>query len=164
LAGVKAAPADGGTLQLIVRRPTENVRDVVAAAELSETAGLVGDNWSTGRANPSCQLTIMNVRAAQLVATSQDRWPLAGDQLYIDLDVSGANLPVGTRLAIGAEAVVEVTAEPHTGCSKFVERFGLAAMKFVNSPAGRALNLRGINTRIVHGGTVRVGDTVRKVG
>ena len=90
----------------------------------------------------------MNARAAALVAGDRERWPLAGDQLYVDLDLSGENLPPGTRLAIGS-AVVEVTDEPHTGCKKFSARFGLDALEFVNSPEGRALNLRGINTRVV---------------
>jgi MOSC domain-containing protein YiiM len=96
------------------------------------------------------------------VAGEKARWPLAGDQLYVDLDLSAANLPPGTRLAIGS-AVLEVTAQPHTGCGKFVERFGLESMKFVNSPVGRELQLRGINARVVESGTVRVGDVVRKL-
>ena len=108
------------------------------------------------------QLNIMNVRAAALVAQSPDRWALAGDQLYVDLDLSGENLPAGTRLAIG-EAVIEVTPQPHTGCNKFVSRFGLDAMKFVNSPVGRTLNLRGINARVVQAGRIRVGDVVRRL-
>jgi MOSC domain-containing protein YiiM len=106
------------------------------------------------------QINIMNARATALVAGSKDRWPLAGDQLYVDLDLSGANLPPGTRLAIGS-AVLEVTSQPHTGCAKFVARFGLDAMKFVNSPVGRELNLRGINAKVVTAGTIRVGDDVR---
>ena len=104
----------------------------------------------------------MNARATALVAGDRERWPLAGDQLYVDLDLSGEHLPPGTRLAIGT-AVIEVTADPHTGCKKFSERFGLEALMFVNSPEGRALNLRGINTRIVQSGTVRVGDTIHKL-
>ncbi len=158
-----AAPAEHGTLEMIVRRPATDAREVVSEAELSLDGGLVGDNWAQGRANRDCQLTLMNARAAQLVAQSRDRWPLAGDQLYVDFDLGAANLPPGTRLAIGDSAEVEVTAEPHTGCSKFVQRYGRDAMVFVNSPAGRALNLRGINTRIVRGGIIRVGDAVRKV-
>ena len=95
----------------------------------------------------------MNARSTALVAGDRERWPLAGDQLYVDLDLSGEHLPPGTRLAIGT-AVLEVTADPHTGCKKFSARFGLEALMFVNSPEGRALNLRGINTRIVQAGTV----------
>jgi MOSC domain-containing protein YiiM len=104
----------------------------------------------------------MNARVIALIAQDEDRWPLAGDQLFVDLDLSKTNLPAGTRLALGS-AVIEVTAEPHTGCRKFVDRFGLDAMQFVNSEAGRRLQLRGINAKVVQGGTIRVGDLVRKI-
>jgi MOSC domain-containing protein YiiM len=105
----------------------------------------------------------MNSRAADLVAAGdRTRWELAGDQLYVDFDISDANLPAGTRVQIGAEAVVEVTAEPHTGCEKFISRFGLDAMKFVNSETGRSLNLRGINTKVITAGEIRVGDNLTK--
>ncbi len=112
--------------------------------------------------NPAAQLTVMNARAAALVAGRPDHGGLAGDQLYIDLDLSSRNLPPGTRLAIGA-TIIEVTDEPHTGCGKFVRRFGVDAMKFVNSAAGRELNLRGINTRVIVGGVIRTGDAIAKV-
>jgi MOSC domain-containing protein YiiM len=108
------------------------------------------------------QLNVMNARAAALIAQTPERWALAGDQLYVDLDLSEANLPAGTRLAIGS-AVIEVTAEPHTGCGKFVQRFGVDAQKFVNAAVGRALRLRGLNARVVTEGTIRVGDVVRKL-
>ena len=163
LPDLRAAPADGGRLAMIVRRPAENGREVLTEGQLCTSEGLVGDNWSKGRANPECQLTLMNARAAQLVAQSRDRWPLAGDQLYVDFDLSDANLPAGTRVAIGDKAVVEVTAEPHTGCEKFISRFGLEAMKFVNGKQGRPLNLRGINTKVITGGTIREGDPVRRL-
>lgn len=167
---VRLAPTDHGVLRLIVRRPALDAREVLEEGALSVEDGLVGDTWRTrgssrsvdGRAHPDMQLNIMNARAAALVAQRDDRWPLAGDQLYVDLDLSGANLPPGTRLAIGS-AVIEVTDQPHTGCGKFVARFGLDAMKLVNSPLGRSLNLRGICARVVQPGTLRVGDTVRKV-
>jgi MOSC domain-containing protein YiiM len=165
---VRAAPRDQGAVELIVRRPAERDRDVVVEAQLDVTDGVVGDNWlargrSGGRAaNPNAQITVMNVRATALIAGSRERWPLAGDQLYVDLDLSGDHLPPGTRLALGT-AVIEVTADPHTGCAKFSERFGLAALELVSSPEGRALNLRGINTRVVQAGTVGVGDTIRRL-
>src|SRR6185436_2665591 len=108
------------------------------------------------------QLTLMNARAAALVAQAEDRWPLAGDQLYVDLELGYDNLPAGTQLEVGS-AVVEITDEPHTGCAKFAERFGMDAVRFVNSPAGREHNLRGVNARVVNGGVVRPGDRVRKL-
>ena len=168
-AHLRAAPRDEGTVELIARRPAVDEREVVAEAALDVEEGLVGDNWrargrSGGRRppNPDAQITVMSSRAIALAAGERDRWPLAGDQLYVDLDLSGENLPPGTRLAVGT-AVIEVTAEPHTGCKKFRARFGTETLELFNSPDGRALNLRGINTRVVEPGTVRVGDVVRKL-
>ena len=168
LGPVRAAPSDAGVVELIVRRPAVDEREVVEEAELDLEDGLVGDNWSSrgrsrGRpANRKAQVTVMSARAIAVAAGERERWPLAGDQLYVDLDLSGDNLPPGTRLAVGA-AVLEVTAEPHTGCKKFAARFGLETLEFFNSPEGRALNLRGINTRVVQPGSVRRGDAVRKL-
>jgi MOSC domain-containing protein YiiM len=108
------------------------------------------------------QINVMNARVAALVAQDRHRWHLAGDQLYLDMDLSAENLPAGTQLAIGS-AIIEVTPPPHTGCKKFVARFGLDAMKFVNSSVGRELHLRGINAKVVQGGTIRVGQVARKV-
>ena len=166
---IRAAPTDEGLLELIVRRPAVDEREAVDEAELDLEQGLVGDNWlargrSSGRkpANVNTQVTITGARAIALVAGSRDRWPLAGDQLYVDLDLSRENLPPGTRLAIGT-AVVEVSAEPHTGCKKFASRFGLEALKVFDTDEGLALCLRGINTRVVVAGTVRAGDAVRKL-
>lgn len=167
---IRQSPRDEGLLRLIVRRPAVDAREVLASGELSLEEGLVGDTWrfrgssrsADGQAHPDMQLNIMNARTAALVAQHDDRWQLAGDQLYVDLDLSGENLPPWTRLAIGS-AVIEVTDQPHTGCRKFVDRFGLDAMKLVNSPVGRSLNLRGINARVVEPGTIRVGDAVRKL-
>jgi hypothetical protein len=168
---IRSSPKDGGPLQMIVRRPDVGSREVVDEGTLDRVDGLVGDNWrARGNprrpdrlAHPEAQVTIMGSRAAALVAQDRARWALAGDQLFLDLDLSGTNLPAGTRLAIGS-AVLEVTAEPHTGCAKFVSRFGVDAMKFVNSPVGRELNLRGINTRVLVPGVIRVGDIATKVG
>jgi MOSC domain-containing protein YiiM len=165
---IREAPKDDGTLELIVRRPAVEEREVVEEAELDLELGVVGDNWSgRGRsggrpANTKAQVTVMNVRSTALVAREWERWPLAGDQLYVDFDIGHENLPPGSRLGIGT-AVLEVTDDPHTGCKKFSSRFGLDALIFVNSGEGRALNLRGINTRVVQAGTVRVGDAVRKL-
>jgi hypothetical protein len=166
---VRAAPKDNGTLQLICRRPDVEQREVVVEAVLDTARGLIGDNWSTrgssstpdGRAKPLAQLTLMSARVARLVAGSDERRQLAGDQLFVDLDLSGANLPAGTRLRIG-DAVVEITPIPHTGCGKFLKRFGVDASKFINSAVGRELNLRGVNARVVESGTVRTGDPVSR--
>ena len=167
---LRGAPADGGTLEMIVRRPAVNEREVLDEAMLDVHAGLSGDTWHRrgssrtpdGSPHPGMQLTLMSTRVIDLLSGSRDHWPLAGDQLYVDFDLSLANLPAGTRLAIGS-AILEVTPQPHTGCGKFVERFGLDAMKFVNSPIGRELCLRGINARVVQNGTIRRGDIVRKI-
>jgi MOSC domain-containing protein YiiM len=165
---VLASPADEGVLALIVRRPRVNTRQVLEEGVLDLQEGLVGDSWRQrgwrgGPPNPDKQLNVMNARIAALVAGGPERRALAGDQLYLDLDLSEDNLPAGTRLAIGG-AVIEITPPPHTGCKKFVERFGLDAMHFVNSPEGRRLRLRGLNARVVRPGTVRAGDAVRKLG
>ena len=170
LATALQSPTDDGTLDLIVRRPAVGRREVVDAAELDLATGLVGDTWNIrkstrtkdGSPHPDMQLNVMNVRSTALVAQTPERWPLAGDQLYVDFDISGANLPAGTQLQIGT-AVIEITPEPHTGCAKFTERFGLEAMRFVNSPVGRELNLRGICAKVVTPGTIRRGDTISKV-
>jgi hypothetical protein len=169
LGAIRSAPADEGVLELIVCRPAIDKRELLESGELHPAHGLVGDTWNMrgsrrtadGTSHPDMQLNIMSARAAALVAQSRDRWPLAGDQLYIDMDLSERNLPAGTRLALGS-AVIEITAQPHTGCAKFVSRFGVEAMKFVNSATGRELNLRGVNARVVQAGTIRVGDIARK--
>ena len=168
---VLGSPADEGTVELIARRPAVDEREVVEEAELDLEEGLVGDNWHArgskstddGSSNHLAQLTLANSRAVDLVAAGdRDRWALAGDQFYVDFDLSGENLPAGTRIAIGS-AVVEVTDLPHMGCEKYTRRFGSDARAFVNSEEGVRLNLRGINTRVVEPGTVRRGDTVKKL-
>lgn len=167
---IRRAPPDRGRVELIVCRPAVDEREVLAAATLDRTEGLVGDSWrqrgssrtDDGSSHPGMQLTLMNTRAATLVAGDRDRWKLAGDQLYVDLDLSAANLPPGTRLRAGA-AVLEISDQPHRGCAKFAARFGRDALKFVNSDVGAELNLRGVNARVVEGGTVRAGDEIRKL-
>lgn len=167
---VRLSPKDEGVVELIVRRPNVDVREILVEAEFSMTDGLIGDSWNARRSsstpdgcpNPEMQINIMNSRSVALVAQDRERWPLAGDQLFIDMDLSKANLPAGSRISIGT-TVLEVTAPPHTGCKKFVSRFGLDAMKFVNSEVGRALCLRGINAKVVQAGSIRVGQLAKKV-
>ena len=165
---IRRSPGDAGRVGLIVARPAVDRREVLEEAVLDPTEGLVGDSWlargSTtpgGQALPEDQVTLMNDRVARLVAVDEDRRALAGDQLYVDLDLSVENLPPGTHLAVGS-AVLRVSAKPHLGCWKFEGRFGPAALAFVNSSSGRALRLRGMNATVVVAGTVRVGDLVRK--
>jgi hypothetical protein len=170
LDAIRSAPSDHGVLEMIVRRPQVGERETLLVAELDDVQGLVGDSWCQRRSkrtpdgspHPAMQLNIMNSRVIALLTERKERWPLAGDQLFVDLDLSAANLPPGTRLTLGS-AVIEVTDEPHTGCAKFVSRFGVDATKWVNSPVGRQLQLRGINARVVQSGTIRVGDVARKV-
>lgn len=167
---VLASPRDEGRLELIVCRPTADAREKLETGTLEVDQGLVGDNWLErgsrhmpgGVADPDMQLNVMNARVAELVAGGRERMPLAGDQLYLDLDLSDDNLPPGTRLAIG-DAIIEVTEPPHTGCKKFAARFGKDAILFVNSGQGKALNLRGINARVVQSGDISVGETARKL-
>jgi MOSC domain-containing protein YiiM len=166
---IAQSPKNNGELKLIVRRPADGHREVLENGEIDLAVGLVGDNWKTrgsrhmpdGSANPNSQVTIMNARVIALVAREKQRWPLAGDQLYVDFDLSASNIPPGTQLAIGS-AVLEVTAQPHAGCKKFAERFGVECVEFVNSPAQKELQLRGINAKVIQPGTIRVGDAVRR--
>jgi hypothetical protein len=167
---IRQSPKDHGILKMIVRRPADDEREVIERGELDLSEGLIGDNWKRrgskrsedGSANPEAQITVMSARTIELLAHAEERWPLAGDQLYIDLDLSDGNLPPGTRLSLGS-AIIEVSAVPHTGCKKFSARFGVDAMKFVNSSEGKRLHLRGINTKIVQPGIIQVGDMVKKI-
>ena len=167
---IRRSPADGGTLLKIVRRPDIDRREVVDEGRLDIDVGLVGDTWmdrgsaSTpdGSSNPEAQVTIINSRALDLMAQSEDRWQLSGDQLVVDIDLSMENLPSGTQLSIGS-AVLEISEKPHTGCVKFADRFGKDALRFVSTPMGQEMRLRGVNTRVVQSGTIRAGDTVAKV-
>ena len=163
VAHILDAPRDNGELQMIVSRPEVGAREMLQEARLDESLGLLGDNWSRrSKVDPEMQLNIMSARVIAAVAGTSDRWPLAGDQLFIDLDLSRENLPPGTQLALG-DAIIEVTEPPHTGCKKFAERFGVDAMVFVNSGRGRALNFRGICARVLRAGDIKVGDLARKI-
>jgi len=164
---IKASPQDRGVVEKIVCRPAVAERRELITAQLDVQLGLVGDNWAKRafgkiQPNPDMQLNLMNARAIALIARSSDRWQLAGDQFYVDLDLSPKNLPPGSRLLIG-DAIIEVTPEPHLGCSKFIARFGRDAALFVNSDTGKALNMRGINARVIQSGKVELGSIISKI-
>jgi hypothetical protein len=169
---IRAAPRDAGTVELIVRRPVEGQREVLEEAELDLALGVVGDGWHVRPSSsmpdksphPGAQLALMSSRVIDALTGDRADWPIAGDQLYVDLDLAGDNLPTGTRLAAGATVVVEITDKPRTDCAKFTERFGSEASRWLNTPAGRELRLRGIHARVVVPGTVRRGDAIRKLG
>lgn len=166
---IQQSPLHEGTVELIVCRPKTGERRELTEGELDSTLGLKGDNWlergyrktPDGSAHPDMQLNIMNARAIDLIAGDRSRWSLAGDQFYVDLNLSYDNIPPGTRLKIG-QALIEITAEPHLGCQKFLERFGKDAVLFVNSEAGKSLNLRGVNAKVIEPGIVKSGDLISK--
>ncbi len=166
---LRNSPREVGRIELLVRRPAPAEREPVQELEIDTQLGVVGDDWSRrpsrhtadGAPHPEKQVNLVNARAMQSIAGDRSRWPLAGDQLYVDLDLSHAHLPPGTQLSVG-EVVLEVTAQVHQGCGKFVERFGADALRFVRSAQGLSLRLRGMNTRVVRGGRVRLGDSVRR--
>lgn len=170
LENIRQSPKDNGILEMIVRRPQTEAREVLSEGRLDLVNGLEGDNWKARgsaatpdkSAHPEMQINIMNSRVVALLAQEKDRWQLAGDQLFIDLDLSKENLPAGTKLSIG-EAILEITPPPHSGCKKFTARFGLEAMKFVNSDLGKELRLRGMNAKVIQAGMIRAGDTARKI-
>lgn len=169
LPAIRQAPSDGGPLRLIVRRPDVGRREIVEEARLDVEQGLVGDSWKTrgsshtpdGSADRSCQITLMNPRVIAAIAGDPRSWPLAGDQLYLDIDLSADNLPPGSRLALGS-AILEISSYPHAGCKKFAARFGKDALKFVNTKEGMRQRLRGVNATIIQSGTIRVGDRALK--
>jgi len=162
LAHILGSPRDDGTVEMIVRRPSVDEREIVERARIEPGSGLEGDSWGS-RPHPSheAEITVMNARCVAILAGDEDRWPLAGDQLYVDMDIGVENLPPGSRIRVGT-ALLEVSARPHTGCTKFSARFGDEALAFVNSDVGKTMRLRGMNCRVVEGGEVRVGDRVTK--
>lgn len=167
---VRQSPANGGTLVQIVVRPDKELRQLPESCVVTAEDGIPGDRWAKycthkledGRLNPETQLTLMNSRVVSLVAGTRERWALAGDNLMVDLDLSIENLATGQQLRIG-EAVLEITAPPHTGCSKFLKRFGADALKFVNATEHKSMRLRGIHARVIQPGRIRVGDRIEKL-
>lgn len=170
LGAIRQSPKASGILALIVRRPQVGEREVLDEGHLDLAEGLVGDTWRTrgssrtadGSSHPDMQLNLMNARVIALLAQEKERWPLAGDQLYIDMDLSAENLPPGTQLAIGS-AVIAITDQPHTGCKKFMARFGEEALRFISSPIGKQLNMRGVNAKVVQPGVIHVGGMAKKI-
>ena len=167
---IREAPTGSGVIGLIVRRPAVDERELLSEARINADEGIEGDTWNQrgssksadGGPHPGMQVTIMNSRAAEAVIGPVERWPLAGDQIYADLDISHEAMPPGTQLSVGS-AVVEVADEPHRGCAKFAARFGRDALRFVNTGEGSRLRLRGVNCSVVQPGTVRVGDSVTRL-
>ena len=152
-------PRDRGRVTLLVTRVDQGRREAPARVDLTAAGGMPGDAWNRKSPDePEAQLTVMQEGVAALIANGQ---PLAlfGDNLFFDLELSVANLPIGSRLRAGA-CVLEVTPKPHNGCSKFSGRFGPDALRFVAHPERRPLNLRGIYLRVVEDGAVAVGDPV----
>lgn len=170
LSHIREAPGSTGTIELIVRRPAEDAREVLDVAEINDAEGIAGDTWNQrssptsadGGPHPDAQITIMSSRAAAAVIGPVERWPLAGDQIYADLDISHETLPAGAHLRLG-DAIVEITAKPHRGCAKFAARFGRDALRFVNTGEGRDLRMRGVNCRVIQPGTVRPGDPITRL-
>ena len=156
---IERSPRERGTLSLIVRRPRSGEREVLDTATLDVEEGLVGDRWALGKRRRANQLTVINARLVAALAHGRERWALAGDQLYVDFDVSAEHVPPGSRIRVGA-AEIEVSPQPHTGCRLFAERYGRDAQRFAGSERGLALSLRGINAWVVRGAEVRVGDEV----
>lgn len=168
-----ASPREVGTLRTVVRRPAPGEREVLEVGHLDVAEGLVGDTWAQrgsrrtpdGSAHPDMQLNLMNHRLVQFLAQDPECEQLAGDQMFVDLDLSHEHLPAWTELHIGGPdgAVIVVTDQPHNGCGKFIARFGKDAMTFVNGPEGKPRRLRGLCARVVRPGPVRPGDEVRVV-
>lgn len=168
---ILAGPKDEGRIDGIISRPAKGQRNDVSSAMLTFAEGMEGDHWSKGcwrttddgDPHPDVQICLMMSRCIEAIAGDRANWPPAGDNLFIDMDLTPANTPPGTRLAMGG-VILEVTEEPHNGCQHFIDRFGRDACLFVNTGAGKEHRLRGIYGRVIQDGRVSVGDVVRKIG
>ncbi len=167
---IKQSPQDNGILEMIVRRPEVEAREVIHSGEINLIYGLEGDNWKTrgssstpdGSANPEAQITLMNTRVIQLLSGDKENWKWAGDQLYVDMDLSMENLPPLSMLQVGS-VILQISAKPHTGCKKFSARFGIDALAFISTPLGKSLRMRGVNAKVIQAGEIKVGDVVKKI-
>lgn len=159
LQALPPAPRDLGRVTAIIRRPEPQQRESLESVDLSVEAGIPGDAWNRAPTkSPEGQLAVMNTAIARLIANGQDL-VVFGDNLFVDLDLSAASLPSGSRLSVG-NAIVEVTPLPHNGCKKFHARFGPDALRLVQAPGTRAQNYRGIYWKVVTSGQVQVGAPV----
>lgn len=167
---IDPSPTETGTIKMIVRRPEVEKREEVQEAEFDTKEGLIGDNWLArgsssrpdGSANPEAQITLMNSRVVDLIAGDRSRWAIAGDQLFVDFDLSMENLPTGSRIQLG-EVIMEISETPHTGCAKFAKRYGAYARKWVMTDEGKQLRLRGVNAQVIQGGKITCDDKITKL-
>lgn len=167
---IKESPKDNGVLEMIVRRPETETREIINSCEINLTNGLEGDNWKARgssstpdhSADPEAQITLMNSRVIQLLSVDKENWQWAGDQLFVDIDLSIENLPPHSKLQIGS-VILEISAKPHTGCKKFSGRFGVEALEFISTPLGKSLRMRGVNTKVIQAGEIKIGDLIKKV-
>jgi MOSC domain-containing protein YiiM len=147
---------------MLVTREHEGRRVELRRALVTVADGMPGDAWARRTpTKPEAQLAVVQHDVATLIANGQSL-ALFGDNLFLDLDLSAANLPIGSRVRAGA-ALLEVTPKAHNGCRKFHARFGNDALRFVSEPERRHRNLRGIYLRVVEEGEVAVGDVVEVV-
>lgn len=164
------SPQDNGEVKAVVVRPGSCERNMVPSCDVSLEGGVLGDHWAKGcwkttddgEPHPDVQICIMNSRCIELIAGDQSNWAPAGDNLFVDMDLSPENLPPGQRVAVGS-AIIEITDTPHKGCQKFIDRYGRDACVFVNLGDGDKYKLRGIYARTFEAGTISVGDTFRKL-
>ena len=164
------APKDDVALDLVVVRPDRDIRELPKRARVTAKDGVVGDHWITGSGLRNddgtglvdAQICMMMSRVIEAIASSQENWPPAGDNLFLDMDLTPSNMPPGTRFSIGTAEFV-VTPQPHNGCQKFIDRYGRDACLFVNTGEGRNLRLRGIYSRVTRDGEISPGDRLRKI-